>query len=534
MSTCPKCRKSYSGTHTLCPEDGEVLVPDAPGGGSVDLDLRRGETVGQYVIEGKLGRGTFGDVYRAIQPLIGKQVAIKILSHKYSGDPMIVSRFIAEARAVNQIRHRNIIDIFSFGQLPDGRHYHIMELLAGTALDEHLRAQGRLSPVEAILVLRPIARALDAAHAAGIAHRDLKPANVFLARDEDGKPFPKLLDFGIAKLMTDEVPRQHQTATGMAVGTPDYMSPEQCQGADVDHRTDVYAFGIMAYQLMTGVLPFVGQNVVDVLVKQMTVQAVPPSKVCPDLPASIDAPIAWMMEKTKEKRPFDLATAMRALEEAIVASGLVVPRTQSSQDPAASSRPEPAAPQPGSLRTLADPALSQTLPIDHRGPLAPESAGRHSAAAWALAAIGAFAIASGLVFMARRSEAPATIMAIAPEKSEPPKAEPEKADPPPVEAAKEVDPPLIKLTISATPKDMQVIGPGGVTLAHGSGTIELPRGQERIHLEFKAPGYQPQSKDIVPAADESISVSLKRRASERKRPAVKKKKAGIDDIESFD
>src|SRR5687767_14538807 len=132
MAHCPKCSRSFADTMTTCPHDGEVLIRD--GQVAADPELKRGDTVGEYVIEGKLGSGTFGDVYRGIQPLIGKQVAIKLLSRKYSADPHIVSRCIAEARAVNQIRHKNIIDIFSFGQIPDGRHYHIMELLSGVPL----------------------------------------------------------------------------------------------------------------------------------------------------------------------------------------------------------------------------------------------------------------------------------------------------------------------------------------------------------------------------------------------------------------
>src|SRR5688572_33352146 len=130
MHACPKCQRTYPGSLSTCPADGTFLVPEELI--LDDRELQRGDTVGEYVIEQKIGSGTFGAVYRAIQPLIGKQVAIKILAHRYSSDPTVVSRFIAEARAVNQIRHKNIIDIFSFGQLPDGRHYHIMELLVGT------------------------------------------------------------------------------------------------------------------------------------------------------------------------------------------------------------------------------------------------------------------------------------------------------------------------------------------------------------------------------------------------------------------
>src|SRR5262245_24110394 len=208
--------------------------------GRPEVDLAAGTAVSEYVIEGAIGRGGFGTVYRAVQPLIGKKVAIKVLSRKYSADNEIVSRFVAEARAVNQIRHRHIIDIFSFGQLADGRHYYVMEHLEGEPLDRYLAKHGPMKLADALHVLRAIARALDAAHAKGIAHRDLKPENIFLARDDEGELFPKLLDFGIAKLSGPDDQLAHKTGTGVPIGTPFYMSPEQCRGRDVDHRTDIY------------------------------------------------------------------------------------------------------------------------------------------------------------------------------------------------------------------------------------------------------------------------------------------------------
>ncbi|MBT8493431.1 MAG: serine/threonine protein kinase, partial [Deltaproteobacteria bacterium] len=169
--------------------------------GANDLPLQKGEVVGEYVIQSKLGSGGFGSVFKAEHPVIGKLVAIKVLHRKYSGDPEIVSRFVAEARAVNQIRHRNIIDIFGFGQLEDGRQYYVMEYLAGLTLDEYLAAKGQLEAGDAIAILRGIAKALDAAHRKGIAHRDLKPDNIMLAEQEGQSLQPKLLDFGIAKLL---------------------------------------------------------------------------------------------------------------------------------------------------------------------------------------------------------------------------------------------------------------------------------------------------------------------------------------------
>ncbi len=283
--------------------------------GANDTDLAPGTDVGEYRIGSVLGKGGFGTVYGAVQPVIGKQVAIKVLARKYSADPEVVSRFAAEARAVNQIRHRNIIDIFSFGQLSDGRHYYVMEHLEGDPLDVYLRTHGPMPVDEAIPVLRSIARALDAAHAKGIAHRDLKPENIFLARDADGGVFPKLLDFGIAKLMSpDDDDIRHKTNTGVPIGTPYYMSPEQARGKDVDHRTDIYSFGIVAYRVLTGTYPFDADNYMELLFKQINEEPLPPSARNPDLPASVDEAIAWMMRKDRTQRPPNVIEGVNALD----------------------------------------------------------------------------------------------------------------------------------------------------------------------------------------------------------------------------
>ena len=282
-----------------------------------DRPLQVGEQVGDYVIKGLLGRGSFGVVYRALQPEIEKPVAIKVLAYRYSMDPSVLSRFIFEARAVNKIQHRNIIDIFTFGRLPDGRHYHVMELLIGQPLDEFLKQRGGKLPVEeAVPILRGIARALDAAHGAGIVHRDLKPANVFISRDDDGQVFPKLLDFGIAKLLHEQFPQSHQTATGAAVGTPDFMSPEQCRGPDVDHRSDIYAFGVLAFALMSGRLPFRGNSVVEAMMNHMT--APPPkfSEVATEVGPIFDGAFSRVLAKEPNKRPESTRTFVSELETA--------------------------------------------------------------------------------------------------------------------------------------------------------------------------------------------------------------------------
>jgi serine/threonine protein kinase len=301
--------------------------PSASVSVAMESQIEPGDLVGEYEIEAKIGEGGFGSVFRAVHPVIGKVVAIKVLHRRYSAQPEMVRRFVAEARAVNQIRHGNIIDIFAFGHLEDGRHYYVMEYLEGCSLEQHITQSGPLSLAESIPILRRLARALDAAHTKGIAHRDLKPDNVFMATDEDGGCQPKLLDFGIAKLLAEEAPEKFKTRTGAPIGTPQYMSPEQCRGRGVDHRTDIYGFGIIAYRMLTGVLPFDGEDYMEILLAHLQQEPRPPSSIVSSLPHEVDEAIGWMLQKDPAERPPNLSTAVRSLEAAADAAGIPVPRS---------------------------------------------------------------------------------------------------------------------------------------------------------------------------------------------------------------
>jgi serine/threonine protein kinase len=312
----------YPDTVATCPADGGLLVSEEHFA-HIDKDLAAGDVVGEYRIEGKLGQGGFGAVFSAVHPVIGKHAAIKVLSRQFSSNPQMVSRFIAEARAVNQIRHRNIIDIFAFGQLPDGRQYYVMELLDGMPFDKYLASHERLTIGQALPILRGITRALDAAHAKNILHRDLKPENVFLVFDEDGGVQAKLLDFGLVKLLSADGSGggEHKTKTGTPMGTPYYMSPEQCRGKDVDRGTDIYAFGALVFEVLTGKVPFNGESAMDVLMKHIMEDAPRASVVCPQVPLQLDAPILRMLAKEPSGRPASVGEALAALVEAGNAAG---------------------------------------------------------------------------------------------------------------------------------------------------------------------------------------------------------------------
>ena len=268
-----------------------------------DTRLGPGADIGGYIVDGEVGKGGMGFVYSATHPVIGKRAAIKVLKPEVSKSPIVVERFIQEARAVNQIGHPNIVDIFAFGILPDGRAYHIMDLLEGESLRRRLR-KGPLHPSEAASVIEEIASALTAAHDKGFVHRDLKPDNVFLVEHEGRWPEVKLLDFGLAKLMPEAGTAPFQTKTGVMLGTPEYMSPEQARGIGVDYRTDVYALGVLTFEILAGVRPFpsLGDSFATL---QAHAEEPPPSlaDLVPTLPVELVQLVAAMLAKDPAARP---------------------------------------------------------------------------------------------------------------------------------------------------------------------------------------------------------------------------------------
>lgn len=492
---------------------------------SIDADLEPGTEVGEYQIEGKLGQGAFGTVYKAAHPLIGKVVAIKVLATKLSVDPEMVSRFVAEARAVNQIRHRNIIDIFSFGKLSDGRQYYVMEHLDGEPLDALIDRAGRLSVKDALPILRPIAKALDAAHAKGIAHRDLKAENVFLGRESDGQLFPKLLDFGIAKLMGREEAIKHKTRTGAPMGTPYYMSPEQCLGKDVDHRTDLYAFGVLVYKLLTGVYPFDADDYMSILMQQLNIAPSPPSMHVPELPTTVDDVVLWLLAKDAAERPSDLRTAVRALEQAAQDAGLDIgaPGVWDAQSTpsgtAFQTKPPPRKTTSNSALALAATTAPPTA-LSPSPTLIPAPKSRAPllgavAAVLVIGAVAAFFVLGG--------------------KSEPkPQPTPPAPTPAPVAAPAPAPAPMptppaqpthVIITVGGVPEGTEVLASSNV-IGVAPGPVQLDRGTAPIVLTFRADGYLPTSKSVIPDGDKPLDIQLKKKP----RATGGKGKPGRDDI----
>ncbi len=276
MKICPSCKSDYPGGEVFCPTDGTRLVGASQFDGELpdpDADPLIGTLLNdRYRIIRQIGEGGMGLVYEAEHVTIEKRVALKVLRDDFSGRPEVVQRFKQEAKSASRIGNDHIVDISDFGETPRGASYFVMELLNGEDLAEVLQREGHVDLERAIDLILQCCKALSAAHAKGIVHRDMKPENIFLV-EKDGNPdFVKLVDFGIAKMSdieTPGAPGRKLTKTGMIFGTPEYMSPEQAAGKELDHRVDVYALAVILFEMLTGRVPFVGDTFMGILTQHM-------------------------------------------------------------------------------------------------------------------------------------------------------------------------------------------------------------------------------------------------------------------------
>jgi serine/threonine-protein kinase len=287
---------------------------------------------GRYRLLEKLGQGGMGTVYLAVHEAIEKKVAIKVLSPEYSTKPELVTRFQREAISASRIKHQHVLDVFDFGQLENGCFYLAMEFLAGHDMADELCKDFVIPVPRSIRITDQIVKALAAAHAQGVVHRDLKPENVFLQRGQDGSESVKIVDFGIAQLRTTEEAaasegqRRRLTRTGMIFGTPEYMSPEQAAGKTADLRVDVYATGVILFEMLTGSVPFTGETFFGVLNAHLNDPLPTLRKVNADVNVSpeLEAVIARALAKDPDQRfqsMAELGSALRATPEGRVLEG---------------------------------------------------------------------------------------------------------------------------------------------------------------------------------------------------------------------
>ena len=315
VKRCPACAAACWDSHRHCP---------ACGGDLSNLVAEEGDPyigttlAAKYHLTELIGVGAMGRVYRAEHLSLDAQCAVKLLNPDVAGDSSTLRRFQTEARAASRLRHPNTIQVLDFGQSDTGLLFLVMELLRGRNLAQVIADETPLSPSRLVELLGQALSALDEAHAAGVVHRDFKPENIFVETLRTGKEHVKVLDFGIAKLRGEN--DSNLTSRGAVCGTPDYMSPEQIRGEELDARSDVYAAGVVLYETMTGTRPFASDGpLIDILMSHLNLTPQPPTLRRPDLkiPKAIEAVCLKAMEKSREQRYRSAAEMKSALEHAV-------------------------------------------------------------------------------------------------------------------------------------------------------------------------------------------------------------------------
>jgi tRNA A-37 threonylcarbamoyl transferase component Bud32 len=313
----------------LSPAPSPAAAPLRPAVQSVENLI--GRTLNhRYLIEDKIGEGGFGAVFRGKQIATGREVALKILHPHNSADQTIIARFKREAEACSKLRDIHTVTTYDFDETEDGILYLAMELLRGRSLHHLQKSDGPLPHTRVLGILDQVAQSLGEAHANGIVHRDMKPENVFIETRTQGpgsasasEDHVKVLDFGIAKMMSGEKEVQALTAIGQTLGTLEFMSPEQLRGQKLDGRSDIYALGMMSYEMLTGTLPFQGaKSPIEIINFHMKQTPPPPSKLKEGikLPAAVDEIILKMVAKNRDDRFADTAALRAAIAKALTAT----------------------------------------------------------------------------------------------------------------------------------------------------------------------------------------------------------------------
>jgi eukaryotic-like serine/threonine-protein kinase len=323
---------------------------------------------GQFQILQKIGSGGMGAVYKALQPQMNRMVGVKILHPKLANRKDLVSRFRREARAMSQLTHPNTVKVFLYGELEDGSLYIIMELLEGKNLNQTVRAEGPFAAERALPVLMQVCGALDEAHRAGIIHRDLKPENIFLVQSAGLRDFPKVLDFGLAKVGERQMRPGSVILTqeGMVFGTPEFMSPEQAQGKALTPASDVYSLAVILYEVLTGKLPFDAKSAMDYIQLHVTGKPILLNQRVPGkaFPALLERVIDRALAKRPEDRFVSAADFATAMQQVL----------QGAADLAPQLAPKAVAPEAATLMVKPTGAEAPSKRASNDGSLAPASA----------------------------------------------------------------------------------------------------------------------------------------------------------------
>ena len=341
LKLCPSCSTEYPATERFCPKDGTALRSQ-----TTEVANLVGSVIAErYHVLSKLGEGGMGQVYLAEHVKMGRQSAVKVMHPATVHDTATIARFNREAANASRIDHPNVAGIYDFGETPDGLVYLAMQYIEGPTLTTIMQATRALVPRRAAELTRQVAEGLHAAHALGIVHRDLKPDNIMVTVDADGVECVKVVDFGIAKAAGGGA--QKVTQTGMVVGTPEYMSPEQLSGEEVDARSDTYALALVAFNMLTGDLPFPAESTQTSMIMRLTERPWSLADMKPDVawPAEVQA----VMSRALERLPADRYQTTREFGRALQA--------------AIATMPEPLAPPPGAPVPNTSAGTTPTTPV---------------------------------------------------------------------------------------------------------------------------------------------------------------------------
>jgi serine/threonine protein kinase len=458
-----------------------------------------GHTIGNYKITAKLGEGGMGVVYLAEHPVIGKKVAMKAIHPELSKNSDVVSRFITEAKAVNQIGHEHIVDIADFGNTADGEFYFVMEYLQGESLSDRLKREKRIPVHHAMSIGAQIADALNASHQQGIIHRDLKPENIFLCTRGANREFVKVLDFGLAKLTQNEQKVTHKTRTGSVMGTPYYMSPEQCEGkTEIDYRADIYSLGVLIFEMLTGKVPFGGEGYGEIIVKHVTMP--PPSvrSVVPELPEYMDPIMYRVLAKDRDQRFQTMADLREALLDperyASSAPEIGIPEDLSGIARAAA----PMARADIEARSaLQDPANILTPPPpggtpSGRGELIENIDNlirtKQGSRVVLFIGVACATLAAVLLFGGRHNESRRPLPA----------------------ASLPLHPATVRVNFNSDPDGAVVLRADGKTLGLTPLSIEVAYSDSAVEFQFKKAGYEPKTMYVVPNLPSPLFATLRR------------------------